>query len=245
MFEWLPVERAARWDLMRSILSQWMRPLAEADALGPEQFERAEERLGCRLPEALREWYQLAGAARDIWCSQDQLLSPERLALWDDILVFCVENQTIWAMGMQVGDLDQPDPPVVGWMNTHGPEMGEFGPLNDSLSECALQYLAWAMKWANWNPHFACRLASNFSGAADFGWCKPATLAAIEQHYLRCAFPVWRLMGRDTVFYEGEDLVLEVGHANPEEGNSHVDASPRTIEALATFEHLVRGTGFR
>ncbi len=95
MFETIPARREARWRLMGSLIRTWMRPLTEADAITPEELDQAEARLGTRLPKALREWYALAGNAKDIWCWQDHLCSAKALHIRDEVLVFCFENQTI------------------------------------------------------------------------------------------------------------------------------------------------------
>lgn len=245
MFETIPARREDRWALMRSVIADWMRPLTDTDTVPAEQLDAAEARLGSRLPTALREWYRLAGNARDIWSWQDHLASPEGLELRDGALVFAWENQSIWSMGVRLDAGDPDDPPVVGWMNEAWAGPVEFGPLNGSLSECALQYLAWVLKWAPRNPHFACRVASGFSEYGDFGWWTPATLTAIERASTRSAFPVWRLWGRDTVFYERPGLLVEVGHPSYAGEQPLLYATVRTREALGAFERLVRGTGYR
>jgi hypothetical protein len=243
MFETIPVGRRARWQLMKLIIQKWMRPLTPADGFTPEELDGLEASLGCRLPKTLREWYQLAGKAEDIWCCQDCLSPP---FLDRELLVFCFENQGIWRMGMRRSDLGRVDPPVFGWMNEAFAEPGEFGQLNASLSECALQYLAWSMKWANGNPRFACHIAREDGGPySGYGWWGPATLDAIERHCARCAFPVWRLMERDTVFYERQGLLIQVGHQDAGGGDPDLYVSVRTQGALADFERMVRGTEFR
>jgi hypothetical protein len=240
VFEVIPTKRGERWELMRSIIQHWMRPLTEADTVELEQLDRAEKRLACRLPPALREWYRLAGNAKDIWSCQDRLASPDGLHLRGDILVFCWENQGIWRMGVRRSDCEQDDPPVVAWMNEAWAGPVEFGQLNGTLSECALQYLAWVLKWAPRN-----RQASGFAEYGDIGWWSPATLAAIERGCVRCAFPVWRLWERDNVFYERPDLLVEVGHPSSEGETPILYVSGRSRDALREFEALVRGTGFR
>jgi hypothetical protein len=78
-----------------------------------------------------------------------------------------------------------------------------------------------------------------------YGFWKPATLSAIERDCVRCAFPVWRLWGRDTVFYESQDLLIQVRHLDAGGGDSDLYVAVRTKAALANFERMVRGTGFR
>ena len=96
MFEKLPATRPARWRRMKSIIRKWLRPLTPADGIASEELDRVEGELGCPLPKALREWYQLAGNAQDIWSCQDRLVLP---SIDREVLVFCFENQGIWSMG--------------------------------------------------------------------------------------------------------------------------------------------------
>lgn len=238
MFEKIPDKRQARWRKMSSIIRKWLRPLTAADQTPPELLDRAEAQLGHRLPKAFREWYELAGAAVDIWSGHDRLLLP---FMDREVMVFCVENQSIWSMGVRLSDLGQDDPPVFGWMNEGNAGPSEFGQLNASVSECALQYLAWCLKWEN--PRKVRRLISveYYDG---YGFWKPATLSAIERHCVRCAFPVWRLWGWDTVFYESQDLLIQVRHQDPTDGDSDLFVAVRNEAALQKFEHMVRGTGF-
>ncbi len=238
MFEKIPVTRQARWRLMTRVIRKWMRPLTEADGIAPEELDGVEARLGCQLPKVLREWYQLAGNARDLWCCQDRLVLP---FIDREVLVFCFENQGIWSMGVRLSDLDQDDPPVFGWMNEAYAGPSEFGQLNASVSECALQYLAWCLKWAN---RSTIRRLLAIDYYEPYGFWKPATLSAIESHCVRCAFPVWRLWGWDTMFYESQDLLIQVRHLDAGDGDSDLYVAARTKAALVKFERMVREAGF-
>jgi hypothetical protein len=223
---------------MQSIIRKWLRPLSPKDAFTSEELDCLEAPLGVRLPMALREWYQLAGKANDIWSTQDRLGLP---FLDRDVLIFAFENQSIWRMGVRVSDLDQDDPPVFGWMNEGDAGPSEFGQLNASVSECALQYLAWCLKWANLSK---IRRLLGIEYYEGYGFWKSTTLSAIERHCVRCAFPVWRLWGWDTIFYESQDLLIQVRHLVDYGSDSDLYVAVRTKAALAKFERMVRDTGF-
>ena len=238
MFEKIPVTRPARWRLMQSIIRKWLRPLTAKDRFTPEELDGLEAKLPAPLPKALREWYQLAGHARDIWSTQDRLGLP---FIDREVLVFCFENQGIWSMGVRLSDLGQDDPPVFGWMNEGSAGPSEFGQLNASVSECALQYLAWCLKWANVSK---IRRLLGIEYYEGYGFWKPATLSAIERDCVRCAFPVWRLWGWDTVFYESPDLLIQIRHLVDYGSDSDLYVAVRTKAALAKFERMVRDTGF-
>src|SRR5262249_47643630 len=80
----IPAGRAERWALLKSLVAEWFRPLSEKDRLTKEELRAADEqfrrlletqgvmptaRRRTRLPLALREWYELAGRAKDVWSS--------------------------------------------------------------------------------------------------------------------------------------------------------------------------------
>jgi hypothetical protein len=242
VFEKIPSDRGERWQLMASVINLWLRPLADKDAVLPEELDQAEKRIGHQFPLALREWFQLAGNAHDIWSRQDRLF-PHGFNVRNNVLVFCTENQGIWRMGVELGGQDPIDPPVVGWMDEACAGPHEFGQLNSSVSECGLQYLAWAMKYATRNRDFACYLGDDFARNGGRGSWKQDTMSVIQQHCIRCAFPTWRLWGWDNVFYEKTDLLIQVCHSDPVYPQIYV--CPRMRASLEWFETAVRKTGFR
>src|SRR5262249_44864064 len=130
MFTTIPDSRKARWQLMKSVIKEWLRPLTPKDRTPPAELDVLEGELGLRLPKALREWYELAGNAADIWSRQDRLVLP---FIDREVLVFGCENQSIWSMGVRLSDLGQDDPPVFGWMNEGSAGPSEFGQLNASV----------------------------------------------------------------------------------------------------------------
>ncbi|WP_251018227.1 SMI1/KNR4 family protein [Streptomyces sp. ISL-1] len=78
-------------------------------------MQQAEAALGCSLPLALREVYELLGARPDLTGNQDPLLPASELFVHDEfggVLVFRSENQGCAFWGVRLSDLDQDDPPV-------------------------------------------------------------------------------------------------------------------------------------
>src|SRR5439155_1077965 len=86
-FESLPDRRSARWDLLRALVRDWYRPLADADGVPETDLQAAEARMSLRLPPALREWYSIAGRRQDIWSRQDTFLGPGELYISGETLV--------------------------------------------------------------------------------------------------------------------------------------------------------------
>ena len=72
-----------------------------------------EQRLGKRLPETLRQYYLQLGRNEQINQSQDHLVLPQELEIWEEgFLVFYYENQAIWKVGIKVSDFGFENPPV-------------------------------------------------------------------------------------------------------------------------------------
>jgi hypothetical protein len=220
----IPPGREDRWHLASQFLQHWIRPLTAEDRVSPLRLDAAESRLGLRLPVALREWYLRLGCSGDVWSVQDTFLTPEGLRVQDDLLVFYVENQTVWYMGVRLDDLDSDDPPVA--IDEEGLGEGTWT-LSPSISLLALQMLAYAVKCARpVEVHL-------------FGFWTEATLRAIGQHYARSALPPLHLFRHETVHYEGADAWIEVSG-----GDDHLYPSFQSAEARRRFEQVVSGTNF-
>jgi hypothetical protein len=108
-------DRQAAWCFIRRFAASWLTPLADSDGWDEAELDAAEERLGVRLPAALREAYGLFGRRDDLTSNQDVLLGPDEIYLdsTGEALIFRVDNQDAAHWGVLVTDLDEPDPPVV------------------------------------------------------------------------------------------------------------------------------------
>ncbi len=112
--------RQDRWSLLKDFVAEWHTPLQEGDGYAAEELDAAEQRLGLKLPLALREWYQLAGRREEIVATQNFLVLPEELEIKDEngLLVFHCENQQVVEWGIQPSNLSLDDPPV--WLDNWG-----------------------------------------------------------------------------------------------------------------------------
>lgn len=142
----IPAGRLERWALLRAVVAQWYRPLQDSDGVAPDDLDATERRLGISLPKALREWYGLAGAREDVWARQDHFLPPKKFDIDGDYFVFMNENQHVVQWGILAEDLALDDPPVyISPYPDHGPWKKEC----DSVSEFALLWFAYNLKFAN------------------------------------------------------------------------------------------------
>ena len=53
--------REDRWSLLKDFIAEWHGPLEDGDGCAASELDAAEQRLGLKLPAALRELYGFAG----------------------------------------------------------------------------------------------------------------------------------------------------------------------------------------
>jgi hypothetical protein len=87
-------------DLFGEVFAALSRPLTAADSIPVEVIAANEKRLGVRLPEALRTYYEVAGNMRRLNEAYNRLLPPERWRIDRNMLVFLVENQGVVRWGV-------------------------------------------------------------------------------------------------------------------------------------------------
>jgi hypothetical protein len=100
------------------------RPLVIKDSVTEPRLRKAERRLGSALPQALREFYRVAGAASETR-GHNLLFRPEDLVVERGYLVFMQENQAVVDWGIPRRFLETPDPPVWQRVNEEKPGVGE------------------------------------------------------------------------------------------------------------------------
>ena len=96
-------ERPNRWSLLEAYVREWGLPVAGKSLCSAMDLADAEDRLGARLPLALREWYLLPYQPYQLttnYVTCHHLLRPHELKLTGGWLVFQIENQDCceWAV---------------------------------------------------------------------------------------------------------------------------------------------------
>ncbi|MFI6729585.1 SMI1/KNR4 family protein [Streptomyces atratus] len=106
--------RSGAWSFIQGFAAHWSSTLETGDGWTEADLAAAEERLGVRLPAALREAYLLFGRRRDLTSNHDMLLSPAELHVDDvrEALVFRHENQGAASWGILLDSLQDDDPAV-------------------------------------------------------------------------------------------------------------------------------------
>jgi len=197
MFEVIPTDRNARWELLRQFVARWYKtPLNERSGFDDTLLDAAERRLGVQLAPALREWYRLAGKRKDIWSVQDEFLTPDRLEIEDSVLSIYNENQYVTHWGIKTSELGKDDPPVIQMAT----DDSAWILANPTLSEFALQMCLFSAKFAS-----------------DRGWCacghtkNTNAVELIQRRYERAAFPKWDWVGAQ--FFCDNNIILEIDEA--------------------------------
>lgn len=184
--------REDRWSLLKDFVAEWHSPLEFGDGYTAEEIDAAEQRLGLKLPLALREWYQLAGQRKDLTAVQNFLRPPDRLLTREEdgaqVLYFYTENQGEPNWGILASDLKLDDPPVY---------LDETGAIEtQTLSEFIMQMVT---------LETAC-----FGGAyGGNGPANPEALESVRRHFVRLGFPDWHWPVDGSRLYGGSDILIE------------------------------------
>ncbi|WP_030196308.1 SMI1/KNR4 family protein [Streptomyces sp. NRRL S-87] len=106
--------RSGAWGFIQGFAAPWAEALESGDGWAEADLDAAEERLGVRLPAALREAYLLFGRRRDLTSNHDVLLGPAELYVDDakEAVVFRHENQGAASWGILLDNLQDDDPAV-------------------------------------------------------------------------------------------------------------------------------------
>jgi hypothetical protein len=86
--------------------------LKSRDGLPEDRLESAEGRLGVRLPDALREYFLVAGKERRFNQGNSRLLAPDDWFIDRRRVAFMAENQGVSFWGVQATAESAADPPV-------------------------------------------------------------------------------------------------------------------------------------
>ncbi|MFD9705748.1 hypothetical protein [Lentzea sp. NPDC059081] len=207
-------DRSAAWRFIEGFAASWADPLEPQDGWTRRELAETEDRLGVRIPEAVKEALSLFGKRPDLTSNQDRLLVPEELRVDDGVLVFRDENQSVAAWGTS---LDGEDPEVLMKLD-----------LVDKREE----------HWESWLPRFsqACvemvlseALFLDGSETADREMSEEDT-SLLEQRYATLT-----LHSPGTRWFVGDDLIVR------EDADEWLWARARTPEALEQLLAQVPG----
>jgi uncharacterized protein (TIGR02996 family) len=222
LFTHLPERRVERWRLVEEFIDTWYKPLKPGDGVSEEVLRETEERLGFRLPAALREWHALAGKRKEVWSNQDHLLEIQYLnrensmSSRQDAFIFYVENQTCELWGIRKKDFGLEDPPVYRFL--------EPARVSPSVSIFAIQVLLYEAKWRGGRIH---------ANASFYG--NTGRFREIRRKLRKCALPQSYWCADPVRVYEGEDILVEIRG-----GDDWMYVVARTEEAYQQLSEALR-----
>ncbi|MFV2176948.1 SMI1/KNR4 family protein [Actinomadura sp. LOL_016] len=198
-------DREAAWAYVRGFAAHWGTPLGTGDGASDTELDAAEERLGVRLPAALREGYALFGRRTDLHTNLHGLLPPDGFYLHAGGVVFREENQGVAAWGVLVTDMDGADPPV-----RVSADDGPWRPWLDAFSTACLEIVL--------------SEATQAEGHCDHRDLADDLADDLDRHFTRLAFPDYGQR-----FYAGEGVLLCDG------GGAWLSVRARDAETLDRF----------
>jgi hypothetical protein len=111
-----------------------------SDGVAPELIRHHEQRIGVRLPTALREYYRIAGVISSINQAHNRLATLEELGVEDRFLIFMAENQEVVHWGIPEDTCDTDDPEV--WQRNNDEVPGWYA-AELSVSEFLVRNFDW------------------------------------------------------------------------------------------------------
>ncbi|MEO1529476.1 MAG: hypothetical protein AAFX06_28980 [Planctomycetota bacterium] len=217
----LPATRQDRWTVLDQLILRWHPHCDEAAGFTTDDIRNAECAIGVSIPKALVEWQCTSGKRRSIWSCQDEFLSPDRLYVENDGLIFFVENQGVVKWAIPISAIGNEDPPVVVESVDNA---GVWIPQSDTLSEFAFHMFAYTLAFTDSGDSWI------------YGHAKPPLVAALETRFPALTFPAtwWtgtRLLGH-------ADLVVAI------DGSNYIHASALSDAAMMGFTSLTSNDNF-
>ena len=174
-------DRSAAWRFIEGFAAAWAEPIEAWDGWNHADLNAAEDRLGVRLPDAVRDAYALFGKRPDLTSNQDWLLTPSELRLDGEVVVFRREIHSVTSWGAA---LDSADPAVV-----HETERG----------------------WEPWLPHFSAACVELVLSEAlfrDGAVTADRETSAADVSLLEDHFALLPLHGPGTRWFVSDDLIV-------------------------------------
>ncbi|MFJ6614815.1 SMI1/KNR4 family protein [Streptomyces sp. NPDC091289] len=217
--------RRGAWSFVQGFAAHWADGLKDGDGWADADLAEAEERLGVRLPAALREAYLLFGRRQDLTSNHDELLGPAALYVDDagEALVFRHENQGAASWGILLGSLRDDDPAVC---------------VRPDLADKS------AERWENWLERTSLcfvEIILSESLQADEERCDyldadDDTIGILEKNAVRLPFPVYPAgQEHGSRWFLGQDVLLR------EDDGAAVLARGRTAADLDRVRELIPG----
>jgi hypothetical protein len=136
----------------------------------------AEQRLGIRVPDALRAYFAVSGGEQRFNQAHNSLLSPEQWFVDTGRLVFLAENQSVVFWGVVAVD-DRPDPPVDQGVND---ETIAWYPEHPSCSGFLMAMLCWQAAMGGFGRTWSAAVTEHFRGKLIDSWRRVGSFERLE-----------------------------------------------------------------
>ncbi|MFF5932082.1 SMI1/KNR4 family protein [Streptomyces sp. NPDC012508] len=216
--------RSGAWAFIQDFAAHWAgAALAGRDGWAEGDLGAAEERLGLRLPAALREAYLLFGRRQDLTSNHDVLLAPAELFVdvAEEALVFRHENQGAASWGILLDSLQDDDPAVFIRLDLADKSAERWEEWLERLSLCFVEIVLSESLQAD-------------EELCDFLDPDDDSVKLLETHFDRLAFPAYPV-GEETRWFTGRDALLR------DDDGTAVLARGRTVEAMDRVRDLIPG----
>ncbi|MFJ1800989.1 SMI1/KNR4 family protein [Streptomyces sp. NPDC088180] len=216
--------RRGAWSFIRGFAGHWVSPLEVTDGWSGADLAAAEERLGVRLPAALREAYLLFGRRRDLTSSYDVLLGPAELYVDEagQALVFRHENQGAASWGILLDGLQDDDPAVFSRTDLADKSAERWEGWLERLSLCFIEIVLSESLHAD-------------EERCDFLDSDASDVELLEENFVRLPFPLYPT-GDDengSRWFLGQDALLR------DDAGAAIFARGRTAEDLDRARNLI------
>ncbi|MEV7416026.1 SMI1/KNR4 family protein [Streptomyces sp. NPDC089919] len=216
--------RSGAWSFIQGFTAHWVgAALENGDGWTEADLDAAEERLGVRLPAALREAYLLFGRRQDLTSNHDVLLGPAELYVDEakEALVFRHENQGAESWGILLDSLQDDDPSVLIRPDLACKSAERWESWLERLSLCFVEII----------------LSESLQAGADLcDFLDPDddSLELLETNSARLPFPAYPI-GEETRWFLGHDALLR------DDDGAAILARGRTTEDLDRVRDLIPG----
>lgn len=230
----METRKTDHFALAKTLISGWWSPVEETDGYSTAELVGVEDRLGIRLPESMREWYQYAGRRVDFIGNVDHLLPIHELTIADSILLFCVENQAVVRWGISTEDLDSEDPRVLVELVDYPDEVDRDLVVNERIEGLLkIQWIEAAPSFSRFMTGMIVLATLLQAQYSDRGMRPLAWVDAVTDHYRQLPLPT-PLTSAQARLFGDSDTLIEVSSTDKDD-KVFVMVAVRSREAVERF----------
>ena len=145
----VPEVMKPRTETFKAFVQRYLgREWRAVDGLSEKVVEKAEARLGMKLPSSLKCFYLAVGAVPELCSIHNVIFAPNDLDIEEGYLIFMDENQSVVSWGIKKGDLRKADPII--WQRNNTSD--EWYTEEKSLAGLLASMFDWYQSLGVWKP---------------------------------------------------------------------------------------------